>query len=261
MKAEMTKSLRKTAEKYGSVLAAFRSQGGAGKGLAAGGIAVVAMGILIGVPLLYVNFAGGLVVLMILAVPGIAMAIPGAIVHKVRMKDYLEYYHKQTGYSIEELRAADQELMSPDAVKIVSRTSRSGVRPETVFIITPHYFLSVWAMYGCYLRRLDDIVAAFYSNEIPGINGFRRNLFVITRWDIRSKPVKNAYTGKQYMGFENAILSDMKNCREVCEEAVAEIAARAPHIITCQNIIVKGVRYNLISMDDWQRDWTNILEG
>ncbi len=63
------------------------------------------------------------------------------------------------------------------------------------------------------------------------------------------------------MGFENAILSDMKNCREVCEEAVAEIAARAPHIITCQNIIVKGVRYNLISMDDWQRDWTNILEG
>ena len=261
MKAEMTKSLRKTAEKYGSVLAAFRSQGGAGKGLAAGGIAVAAMGILIGVPLLYVNFAGGLVVLMILAVPGIAMAIPGAIVHKVRMKDYLEYYHKQTGYSIEELRAADQELMSPDAVKIVSRTSRSGVRPETVFIITPHYFLSVWAMYGCYLRRLDDIVAALSSTEIPGINGFRRNLFVITRWDIRSKPVKNAYTGKQYMGFENAILSDMKNCREVCEEAVAEIAARAPHIITCQNIIVKGVRYNLISMDDWQRDWTNILEG
>ena len=77
MKAEMTKSLRKTAEKYGSVLAAFRSQGGAGKGLAAGGIAVAAIGLLIGVPLLYVNFAGGVFVLMILAIPGIAMAIPG----------------------------------------------------------------------------------------------------------------------------------------------------------------------------------------
>lgn len=260
MKAEMTKDLQKVVAKHGSVLAAYRSQGGGGKGLAAGGITIAIIGILIGVPLMFVNAAGGLVILAIFVLPGIALGVPGVILDKSRMSSYLEYYQKQTGYSIEELQAADRELMSPDAVKIVSRTNRSAGKPETVFIITPHYFLSVWPVYGCYLRRLDDIVAAFYSNEIPGINGYRRNLFVITRWDTRSKPNNNSYTGKQYRGFENAILSDMNNCREVCEEAVAEMAARAPHIITSQNIIVRDVRYNLLSMDDWQGDWAKILE-
>ena len=42
-------------------------------------------------------------------------------------------------------------------------------------------------------------------------------------------------------------------------EAVEEIARRAPHVITSQNIMVDNMRYNLLSMDNWQADWAKIL--
>ncbi len=260
MKTEMTKDLKKKVDKYGSVLAAFRSQGGGGKGLMAGGISLFVCGALFGGLMMFVNAAGGLAICSFFVLPGLAMFLPGLVLDKKRQAGYLEYYQKQTGYSMEDLREADRELLSPDAVKVISKTSRSGGKRETVFFVTPHYFLSIWPIYGCYLRKLDDIVAAFYSSEIPGINGYRQNLFVITRQDAQNKGRKNEYTGKQYAGFENGQLTDLKNCREICDEALSEMVARAPHIITSQYIVVKGVKYNLLSMDDWQRDWANILE-
>lgn len=260
MKTEMTKDLKKKVDKYGSVLAAFRSQGGAGKGLMAGGISLFICGAMLGGLLMISNVVGGIVVFGIFIFPGLAMFVPGLVLDKKRQAGYLEYYQKQTGYSLEDLREADRELLSPDAVKIISKTNRSAGKRETVFFITPHYFLSIWPIYGCYLRKLDDIVAAFYSNEIPGINGYRQNLFIITRQDAHSKGRKNEYTGKQYAGFENGQLTDLKNCREICDEALSEMAVRAPHIITSQYIVVKGVKYNLLSMDNWQGDWACILE-
>lgn len=261
MKAEMTADLQKQVKKYGSVLAAFRSQGGGGKGLAAGGIVLLVFGALLGLPLMLVRVLGGLVVLAVFAVPGLAMVIPGLALNKKRQTRYLEYYQKETGYSQAELEEADRELLDPNAVKIINKTDRSGGKEETVFMITQHYFLSVWPVNGCYLRKLDDIVAAFCSNEIPGINGYRQNLFVITRQDIQEKALENEYTKKQYRGFENGILTGQKNCRQVCEEALSEMTARTPHIITSQYIVAKGNRYNLLSMENWQGDWQKILEG
>lgn len=261
MKTEMTNDLQKKVTKYGSVLKAFRSQGGGGMGLFAGGITLLVFGVLLGLPLAIANVVGGLVVFAIFAVLGIPMILGGKAMNKKRMAGYLEYYQEQTGYSPEELKAADRELMSPEAVKIVSKTDRSGGKKETVFFITEHYFLSAWPVNGCYLRRLDDIVAAFYSNQIPGINGYRQNLFVITRQDIREKGKVNEYTKKQYRGFENGLLASQGNCYEICQEVVDELVKRAPHIITSQNIAVKGVRYSLLSMEDWQGDWAKILEN
>lgn len=261
MRAEMTKDLQKQVAKYGSVLGAFRSQGGGGKGLMAGGITLLVFGLLFGVPLMFVRFLGGFIVFAIFGVPALAMILPGMAMARKRQATYLEYFQKETGYSLEELQEADQELMSPDAVKINSKTDRSGGKQETVFIITQHYFLSAWPVRGCYLRKLDDIVAAFYSDQIPGINGYRQNLFVISMQDVRSEAYKNEYTKKQYRGFENAILTDIKNCSEICTEAVEEMVARAPHIITAQNIAVNGARYNLLSMDNWKEDWAKILES
>ena len=260
MKAEMTKDLQKKVDKYGSVLAAFRSQGGGGKGLAAGGIMLMICGLLFGIPLMFVKVIGGLVVLAVFAVPGLAMLLPGLAMDRKRQAGFMEYYQKETGYSPEELQEADRELLRGDAVKIVCKTDRNGGRPETAFMITEHYFLSIWPVKGCYLRKLDDIVAAFYSDGVPGIGGYRHNLFVITRQDTRENGVENVFTGKRYQGFENGQLVNQKNCREICDEVIAEMVARAPHIITSQYIAVKGVRYNLLSMDNWQRDWENILE-
>jgi len=263
MKAEMTKDLQKKVDKYGSVLAAFRSQGGGGKGLAAGGISLMVAGVLIGLLLLLVNVkvAGCLAIMGVFALPGLAMFVPGIIMDKRRQAGYLEFFQKETGYSQEELKEADRELLGQGAVKIVCKTDRMAGKKETAFIVTEHYFLSVWPARGCYLRKLDDIVAAFYSNEIPGIGGYRQGLFVITRQDTRDKGVENVFTHRQYRGFENGQLVNQKDCREICDEVIAEMVARAPHIITSQNIIAKGVRYNLLSMESWQRDWANILEG
>lgn len=260
MKTEMTKDFQKSVEKYGSVLKAYRAQGGGGKGLIAGGVVLLVFGALLGIPLMFLRVLGGLVVLAIFAVPGLALILPGIALNKKRMAAYMEYYQKETGYSLEELQEADRELLGPEAVKIVCKTDRSAGKNETVFFITPHYFLSVWAVNGCYLRRLDDIVAAFYSSEIPGINGYRQNLFIITRQDTQQSGRTNEYTQKQYRGFENALLTMNKNCQEICNETVGEMAARAPHIITRQYIVVKDVRYNLLSMDNWQADWARILE-
>lgn len=260
MKTEMTKDLQKKVDKCGSVLAAFRSQGGGGKGLAAGGIMLLIFGALFGIPLMFVKVVGGVVVLAVFAVPGLAMLLPGLAIDKKRQAKYMEYYQKETGYSLEELREADRELLRSDAVKIVCKTDRMGGKQETAFMITEHYFLSIWPVKGCYLRKLDDIVAAFYSDEIPGIRGYRHNLFIITKQDTRDNGVKNEFTGKRYQGFENGQLVNQKNCREICDEVISEMIARAPHIITSQYIAVKGVRHNLLSMDNWRQEWANILE-
>ena len=79
--------------------------------------------------------------------------------------------------------------------------------------------------------------------------------------EIRKEGVKNPFDGGQYEGFENAILTRQKHCREVCNEALDELMDRAPGLITSQYIAVKGVKYNLLSMDNWKKDWEVILEG
>ena len=56
-------------------------------------------------------------------------------------------------------------------------------------------------------------------------------------------------------------MSEQRDAQATCLEAVEEIAKRAPHVITNQNIIVDNVRYNLLSMDNWQADWARILGG
>lgn len=265
MKAEMTKDLQKKVTKYGSVLKAYRAGGGGGMGLFAAGVFFLIVGVLLGVPLMFVKVSGGLTVLVIFGVPALIFILAGQLIHKKRVAGYLEYFQKETGYSQEELMEADRELLGPEAVKIVCETDMSNGKEQTVFFVTQHYFLSVWPVYGCYLRKLDDIVAAFYSNEIPGIDGYRQNLFVITRQDTQQQGRVNEYTQKQYLGFENALLKKNRNCRQICDEVVGEMVVRAPHIITRQYIVVndihegKEIKYNLLSMDNWQRDWAKIL--
>lgn len=260
MRMEMTKSLKKRVGKYGSVLKAYRSQGGGGAGVMAGGIVLLVFGVLLGGLALLGSFKAGLVVFAVFGVPGLLLTLLGNSKRKKRIESYLEFYLKDSGCSREELQEADRELMSQNAVKIGCATDRSGGRKEIVFMITDHYFLSAWPVYGAYLRKIEDIVAAFYSAQIPGINGYRQNLFVITRQDAEGKGRKNEYTKKQYDGFENSILTNQRHCREVCMEALGELASRAPHLITCQNIAVDGVKYDLLSMDDWKKDWERILK-
>lgn len=257
IETEMDKKLRKKVRKYNSVLKAYRTQGGWSLGMFALGIMFIIFGVLLGLPMALVNPEAGMGLGGVMAVIGFVIALPSYAKHKKRVNSYLDYFQEVTGYSAAELQEADRELMSPGAVKITCTTDR-GIK-ETVFFITDHYFLSAWPVKGCYLRKLDDIVAAFYSNQIPGINGYRQNLFVISRQDIQREGVKNEYTNKQYLGFENAILTNRSECQQICMKVLDEMTKRAPHIITSQNISVKGIRYNLLSMDNWRADWARIL--
>lgn len=257
MKTGMTKGLQKLVNKHSSVLKAYRSQGGGGAGMAAGGWVLLVCGILLGGVCLLVTTRAALVTGGAFGIPGLLLVLLGKSKHKKRVNNYLDFFQKETGYSVEELQQADRELAGPGAVTIVSKTNRA--KEEVLFMITDHYFMSVWPVMGCYLVKLDDIVAAFHSVQIPGIDGYREGLHVISRQDISKPGRKNPYTKKEYEGFTNSLMGEQRNASVPCLEAVEEIASRAPHVITNQNIMVNGMHYNLLSMDNWQADWAKIL--
>ncbi len=258
MRMELEKGLQKKATRYNSLLKAYRTQGGLGAGAVAGGITLLIFGVMLAIPSALIDIFIGLMVFLILGVPGLILCFVGNTKHKKRVDTYIDFFQKDTGYSAQEIHQADQELLRSDAVMVGSKIDDG--RKQVIYIVTEHYFLSVWAVKGCYLRKLDDIVAAFYSNEIPGNGGYRQGLFVITRQDTKMPGIKNVYTGKQYLGFENGMLRMQRDCKNTCSEVLNEMVKKAPHIITSQYISVKGTTYNLLSMDNWQGDWARILE-
>lgn len=257
MKTGMTKGLEKSVNKRGSVLKAFRSQGGGAAGAIAGGVTLLIFGVLLGGISMLGLGVRGMLIGAVFCAPGLLLIIPGVIKRNKRINSYLDFYQKETGYSVEELQQADQEMMSADKVCIVSKTDRA--KEEVLFMISAHYFLSVWPVKGCYLVKLEDIVAAFHSCQIPGIGGYREGVHIISRQDIKKNGTKNPFTGKQYEGYTNSLMGEQRDAEKTCRETVEEIAKRAPHVITYQNIMVNGVQYNLLSMDNWQADWARIL--
>lgn len=252
----MPARLQKKVTKCGSVLKACRMQDRRGPVvLLILGIYFIACGILFGgISVIEIGTAGWIST-AISSVIGVAMLL----FRNVNVGNYLAYYQRQTGYSAEELRNADRELMSCYAVMIGDVTEQTGKKPVLMFIVTDHYFLSVGSIKGTYLRRLDDIVAAFYSCQIPQRGGYRQGLFVISRQDLQKKPSKNRMTKKWYGGYESGIMVWARDCEKLCQETLTEMTGRAPHIIPYQNIVVNGMQYNLMSLDNWQADWARIF--
>ena len=255
MRMELDKSLRKKTAKYGSLLKAYRTEGSKGGFWYSSGIVIMFLGLILGAVMAIFDIYVGMMFFGILVGAGAIFYLIGKIIRGKMVENYMEYYQEETGYSVEELQEADKELMSQNAVMIGGQSWK-----KVVFIVTDHYFLSIWPTKSCYLRKLNDIVAAFYSDEIPGNDGYLHNLFVITQQDTKMVGKMNKFTGKKYRGFENKVLTDLPDCPKTCAEALAEIQKRAPHIITCQKIAVNGKAYNLLSMDRWEEDWIEILE-
>lgn len=259
----MIKKMQKLVRKYGSVLKAYRSRGGRAVGAMAAGGLVFAAGAFIGLSCLLMSFteasfADGAMLGGALAVLGLAVILIGAGKQRARISRYLDFYQSVTGYSAEELQAADRELMGPGVVTIAGKTNRA--KEEVIFMITEHYFMSVWPNKGCYLVKLEDIVAAFHSCQIPYISIYLEGLFVISKRDVEGKGRVNPLTKKQYSGHYNAITNGQRNAETVCRRAVEEIAKRAPHVIRQQYIMVNGEKFDLLSMDNWQEGWRKILK-
>lgn len=254
-----TKKMQKLVRKYGSVLKAYRSQGGGAVGAMAAGIMLLVIGLIMLLLFLTTSGMTGVRIGAAFAVPGLLLTLLGMIRRRARVRDYLNFYQSETGYSVEELQAADRELMSPGAYVIAGRTNRA--KEEVVFMITERYLMSVWPNKGCYLVKLEDIVAIFHSCQIPFISVYLEGVHIISKRDIEKKGLDNPLTKKQYGGYYNAIMGQQQNAEAMCMETVEEVAKRVPHVIRYQNIVVNGEKFDLLSMDNWQADWKRILEG
>lgn len=263
MRVEMKPGMQKKINRYGSVLKAFRSQGGMSSVLLLTfGICLIPWGTLLLVDAFSEpEDAAGFILSAVVIGLGLFPLLVRAVLRAVRRKNYLSYYEKQTGYSLRELQEADRELMSYSAVKIGERMHYYAGKPTLMYIVTKHYFFAVGSAKGAYLRKLEDIAAAFYSCQIPqGISSVcREGLFVISRQDISGKPRKNRITKKWYGGFESGMMALSEGCDKLCGEVLEEMKKGAPYIIPYQNIVVNGMPYNLLSLENWQADWARIL--
>lgn len=249
--------LRQKAVKDGSVLKGIRTSGGLGIGLIAGGIFLLIIGLLFGLPFIIKNPMAALVLFGVFAAPGALLLLFGMINQNKRKRTYIEHYAKKSGYDESVIAEADRQLLLADTVAIGNATQNTNGKPIILLYVTPDYLVNT-AAGECYILPLKDIAAAFYSKEIPGINGYRHGLVYISKQDTLMAGIKNTYTGKQCGGYHNAML-DLQSCKE----ALDVICRRTDNIINSQYVRMSGAAgekvYNLLSMDNWQEDWKELL--
>ncbi len=267
---EMIEKMQKLVRKYGSVLQAYRSRARGGRAVRAMAVGslVFVTGVFIVLVLLLLffvekSFSGDSVEGMLLggglALLGLLTILIGVVKHRAQVRSYLDFYQRETGYSAEELQAADRELMGAGVMTIAGKTNRA--KEEVMFMITEHYLMSVWPNKGCYLVRLEDIVAVFHSCQIPFISIYLEGLYVISKRDVEGRGQVNPLTKKQCGGYYNAIMSEQQNAETVCMNVVEEIVKRVPNVITQQHIVVNGEKFDLLSLQNWREDWNRILRG
>lgn len=128
---------------------------------------------------------------------------------------------------MEEIKTVDSELMGPDAIIISGPLLNKGTKGLSMAcFITEHYFVVPLAAGTSYVRRIQDLVAVFYSDEIPGINGYKHGMGFISRRD--DAPGCHAVLTKEpYM------------------EAVQILSQRNPRMITDQKFLYEGKIYDL----------------
>lgn len=106
--------------------------------------------------------------LSMLGIPGLILLVVGYIVKSRQKNGWRAYYQKATGFQEAELDQVDRELMSSDLVTIGNRRAGEGSRaPFYYCYVTQHYLVMPMIAAGCQIVRMEDIVLAAFSNEIP----------------------------------------------------------------------------------------------
>ena len=205
--------------KKGSVLQQLRNAGGSAVGLIAGGWCLLVCGLLL---MAIFGILGA-----VFAVPGVILVLMGNSSKKRRARDYMPHYQQSTGFSVEELEQVDRELSSPDMIAVTFvHPNASKNHPSIGCFITPNYL--VMPLIGdCYIRRIRDMVAAAYSEKIPGINGYQFGVLYISRQDTEIR--------------KNSLFSTEESL-----EVVDELCKRNPSIIRDQIFIYEGKLYDLL---------------
>ncbi len=250
MKITITEKMREKARRRGSVLKLSRIRTGGAKGAIAAGITFLVFGLFSGLPFLIQGLFGGLLLFAMMGIPGLIFLIIGGILQRKRAKDYLGFYVNETGYSREELLQAEDELLAPQTAA-VGNAGKNGIS----CYITEHFLVSV-TKEACYVRKLSDLIAVFYSEEIPGIDSQVSGVMFISEKDIAREPRTNPYTYRLCGGYSNILLD-----RQSCMEVQGEIAKRGAVILTNQRFSDGRTMYDLLNLNHWEEDWRAIRQA
>lgn len=156
------KLYQKTLKKgKGSILKSIRIDKGGGKGLIAGAIVLLIFTLPLSIFCLIAKV--GVVVSILLSVPGLLLLVLGIIFKRKRTASWLSYYQEQTGFSEGELHQVDRELLSPSVTIVTCRFPNTVKDCYVAGFFTEHYVV-INGM-SPYVRRLEDIIAVAFSDS------------------------------------------------------------------------------------------------
>lgn len=217
----------------GSILKAIRIDKGGGMGLIAGGIFLLIVALMLGMPLMInVGILQGLVIVAFFGVPALLLFVIGFRMKHKRETEWMAYYQEETGYSQGELQQIDRELASASTSIVICRAPGSVTDNYIAGFFTDHYVL-INGVYP-YLRRLDDIIAVAFSDSTD-----IWSMASLTKLDEETMMV--------------GLSTDTHRKPTLCRELMQEICRRNPKILCGQSIACDGRNYIL------ERDGAQLL--
>lgn len=209
----------------GSILKSIRMDKGAGRGLIAVGIMFLVIALLIGLPV--VAFANskldGIKIFVIMLVPSLLFIVPGIILKKKRIANWLSYYQKEFGYTEAELLEIDRALAS-GSVRLIVCKRPGGAEDYIYCFITEHHVL-INGVYP-YLKKLDDFIAVAFSNSTD-------------QWCMASLTKQDNTT------MAIPLFTNTEHKQALCMEVMQELYRHNPNILCGQQIACEGRIYIL----------------
>lgn len=217
----------------GSILKAIRIDKGGGMGLIAGGIFLLVVALIFGLPLMIgVNILAGLGSAAVFGVPALLLFAIGIPMKHKREATWMAYYQEKTGYTEGELQEIDRELAMASTALVICRTPGAATDNYIAGFFTEHYVL-INGVYP-YLRRLDDVIAVAFSNSTD-----IWSLASLTKLDQETMAV--------------GLFTDTQRKETLCRELMQEMYRHNPRILCGQVIVCDGRNYIL------ERDGAQLL--
>lgn len=148
--------------KDGSYLKKIRSIGGGSAALTAAGFLIAGICALLIAATKDVVTAEGLTLFAAVAAGSALLAIIGIFMRRRRIRTYLEYFSKKSGYTPDQLKEFEREVLEPDSC--YDTVSRKLAKNSAAFswVLTEHWFKQMDHI----PIRIEDMAAAFYMNGI-----------------------------------------------------------------------------------------------
>lgn len=213
-----------------SILKSIRIDKGGGKGLIAGAIVLLIFTLPLSIFCLIAE--AGVVVSILLSVPGLLLLVLGIIFKRKRTASWLSYYQEQTGFSEGELQQVDRELLSPSVTIVTCRFPNTTKDCYVAGFFTEHYVVINGV--SPYVRRLEDIIAVAFSDSTD-------------IWCMAFLTVQD----KEALAVN--LVTETSRKVTLANEIIQELSRRNPKILCGQVIACEGRHYIL------ERDGAQIL--